>query len=683
MKTTRIGPHFLLAVLTAILSVAVFAQQTPTPPAPNADQLREHITYLASDKMDGRRTGTDGAREASRYIAEQFKKLGLKPARTEVSLSRARGAVGYSDSYFQTFPYVVGVELGKRNELRFTYPAGPTSTPGAAVNQTSARLIAGDDWMPLGLSSNGRIENAPAVIVGYGINATELNYNDYAKADVKGKVAIAFAGTPDGANPHGQFARFEGVRWKAIAARNAGARALIVIASEPNFKEDRLSRLRYDHSAGDAGLPVVAISRTAAARLFEANGVKNFEEFATRMSQTLAQQGTQDVRGYSVSTTVKFELLTNTRVTIATDLAKHEVGAGNVIGILEGADPNLKNEAIILGAHYDHLGRGGDGSLAAKEGEIHHGADDNASGTAGLIELARLLSRQTPKPRRTVVFIAFSGEEEGLLGSNYYVNHPVIPLANTIAMINLDMIGRLKNNRLMVGGVGTAQDFRSMVAALNLAMGVTVTTSSTSPKPTSTRGMPIVVGANGQTVVTSDPGAQFALTFNEDGFGPSDHSSFYAKQIPVLFIWTGTHEDYHKPSDTADKINYEGEVQILRLVARIVNDIDQNDYRPVYTVAKTESSGRSMGFRVYLGTIPNYADSSDGLLLDGVREDSPAAKAGLKAGDKIVKLAGREVRNVYDYTYALGEMKAGEEYEVDVLRNGERMTLKITPTARK
>ena len=173
------------------------------------------------------------------------------------------------------------------------------------------------------------------------------------------------------------------------------------------------------------------------------------------------------------------------------------------------------------------------------------------------------------------------------------------------------------------------------------------------------------------------------VILNEDGFGPSDHSSFYAKQIPVLFFWTGTHADYHKPSDTADKINYDGEVGVLKLVARLVHDIDANDKRPAYAVAKSESTGRSMGFRVYLGTIPNYADSNDGLLLDGVRDDSQAARAGLKAGDKVVKLAGRDLRNVYDYTYALGEMKAGQEYEIEVMRGGERLRLKITPAARK
>ena len=230
--------------------------------------------------------------------------------------------------------------------------------------------------------------------------------------------------------------------------------------------------------------------------------------------------------------------------------------------------------------------------------------------------------------------------------------------------------------------MGTAQEWRSLIDTGNAVQGMTVSLNN-SDRSNPVIGVPVVTGSNGRPVVTLDPGKGFVLTLNEDGYGPSDHSSFYAKQVPVLFFWTGTHNDYHKPSDTADKINYEGEARIVDFVDRIIRDIDKSDKRPAYTVAKSESAGRSTGFRVYLGTIPNYADSNDGLLLDGVRDDSPASKAGLKAGDKIVKLAGRDVRNVYDYTYALGEMKAGQEYEIELMRGGERLKLKLTPAARK
>jgi len=253
--------------------------------------------------------------------------------------------------------------------------------------------------------------------------------------------------------------------------------------------------------------------------------------------------------------------------------------------------------------------------------------------------------------------------------------------ADAVSMINMDMIGRMKDRKLIVGGVGTAKEWREIVNSGNSLQGMTVT--ATNRSGTAPFGIPIVVSANGRPIVSMDSTKTFDLTLNEDGYGPSDHSSFYAKQIPVLFFWTGTHEDYHKPSDTSDKINYEAEARLLSLVARIVRDIDEGAKRPTYTLAKSESTGRSTGFRVYLGTIPNYADTNDGLLLDGVRDDSPASAAGLKAGDRIIKIAGRDVHNVYDYTYALGEMKAGQEYMIEVLRGTARLTLKITPAARK
>jgi PDZ domain/Peptidase family M28 len=252
-------------------------------------------------------------------------------------------------------------------------------------------------------------------------------------------------------------------------------------------------------------------------------------------------------------------------------------------------------------------------------------------------------------------------------------------------MINMDMVGRLQDDKLNVGGVGTAAEWRELVAHMNNELKVHVTANAAvAERAAAPAEVPIVTAANGQVIATAAPGQRFTLALSDDGYGPSDHSSFYSKQIPVLFFWTGTHEDYHKPSDTADKINYDGEARIVALVRDIVRGVDADDKRPTYTQAKSDNTqGRSMGFRVYLGTIPNYADSNDGLKLDGVRDDSPAAKAGLQAGDRIVKLAGRDIHNVYDYTYALGEMKAGQEYEVEVVRGTERLTLKLTPAARK
>jgi aminopeptidase YwaD len=585
-----------ICVLLLVTTVATAQSQN----GPSVAKLQQHVSYLASDALDGRRTGTAGANDAARYIAGEFARLGLKPATAGSASRRLSQAMA---RYLQTFPYVAGVELGQKNSLSF-----------GGNNQ----LPAGVDWTPLGFSTNANISGS-IVFAGFGITSSELNYDDYAGLNATGKIAIVLQGTPDGDNPHGRFARFDGVRWKAIAARSAGAKALLVVAREASFKDDRLTRLAYDNAGGDAGFPVAAISRQTADRILAPSN--------SSLAQLEESKANKQLTG---------------EISLTTDVVRREVPAYNVVGILEGADPILKNETIVIGAHYDHLGRGGEGSLAPRSGEIHHGADDNASGTAGVLELARLFAAQRPRPKRTIAFIAFGGEEEGLLGSNYYVNHPATPLANTVAMINMDMIGRMKDGKLVIGGVGTATEWRDLISR----------------------------------------NKNFQLTLNEDGYGPSDHSSFYAKQIPVLFFWTGTHADYHKPSDTFDKINYDDEARILSLVASIVREIDGAEKRLTYTTAKTDATPRTGGFRVYLGTIPNYSDSNNGLLIDGVRDDSPAAKAGLKAGDRIVKIGNREVKNVYDYTYALGEMKAGEEYVIEVLRGTERLSLKITPTKR-
>jgi hypothetical protein len=629
-KTLRL---FLALVL---LAPPAFAQSAAKPAAgPDAERLREHVTYLASDKLEGRRTGTGGAQEAARYVAREFMRYGLRPAGNTPTDDLTE------TSYFQEFPYVAGVELGRGNALTATRRADA----GSRVSPMAIDFRVGEDWMPVGFGSNGKVE-APVAFVGYGITAAEQNHDDYKGAGAAGKVAVAFAGTPDGDNPHGRFTRAGELRFKAAAARAAGARALFVIAAEENFRNDRLARLRYDNAGGDAGLPVAVISRQAAAKILGLAGPPLLAEF----ERSLRGGG----GGGPVGTVQDSELGRGVVLNLTTDVARKSAPAANVVGVLEGSDAKLKSEAIVLGAHYDHLGRGGEGSLAGREGEVHHGADDNASGTAGLLELARLLAGERKSMRRTVVFVAFGGEEEGLIGSSHYVRSPALPLEQTVAMLNMDMIGRLRDGALNVGGVGTAAELRALVEELN----------------------------RGDKAAAQPAAGRFALRLSEDGFGPSDHSSFYARRVPVLFFFTGSHEDYHKPSDTADRVNYEGEAQILQLVRDIVLRLQQSDSRPTYALAKAEANTRTT-FRISLGTVPSYGESTDGLKLDAVREGSPAAAAGLKAGDKIVRLAGRDIRNVYDYTQALSEMKAGREYEVELLRDGRRLTLKVTPAERK
>lgn len=602
--------QFLKICVLLLVSTVAVAQQATSQEGPSAAKLQQHVSYLASDALDGRRTGSAGATDAARYIAGEFSRLGLKPV---VAGPPTRRPSVLITRYLQHFPYVSGVELGKGNQF--------------AIGSPQQGLTLTEEWTPLGFSTNANV-TASLVFVGFGIKAAENNYDDYAGLPVSGNIAVAVPGTPDGDNPHGRFFRYVDVQWKAIAARDAGAKALVVISGAPSFKEERLAKLQYDNMAGNVGLPVVVISQQALAKLAPELSFAELQRLASAKQQSTVKP----IAG---------------PFTLTTDLVRKEVPAYNVVGVLEGSDPVAKKEVIVIGAHYDHLGRGGSGSLAQRSGEIHHGADDNASGTAGMLELARLLTSQRPRPKRTIVFIGFGGEEEGLLGSNYYVNHPFTPLTNTVAMINMDMIGRMKDRKLVIGGVGTAKEWRDIIA----------------------KG-------------TADSNRSFSLTLNDDGYGPSDHSSFYGKQVPVLFFWTGTHTDYHKPSDTFDKINYTDEARILDLVAYIVRDVDSTEKRLTYTTAKTEATPRTGGFRVYLGTIPNYAESNDGLLIDGVRDDSPAAKAGMKPGDRIVKIGTREIKNVYDYTYALGEMKAGEEYVIEVVRGTDRLSLKIKPIQR-
>jgi Zn-dependent M28 family amino/carboxypeptidase len=499
--------------------------------------------------------------------------------------------------------------------------------------------------MPLAFSS-AEAATGEVVFAGYGISAPELQFDSYAGADPKGKVVMILRGSPDGDNPHGRFADYTQpgleIQTKTLKAREKGARGVIFVSGENKFSEDRLSRLRHDLNFLDSGIPTVVISREAAASLL-ASG----------------QTSLADAEAKSKDPGSAFVVQGET-VDFKTDVIKVNGKSANVVGVLPGSDPLLASEYVMIGAHYDHLGLGGPESLAANpEGQIHHGADDNASGTAGVLELARVLASERGRIKRSIMFIAFSGEELGLLGSGAYTRNPIIPLGSTVAMLNMDMIGRLRNGSLFIGGVGTSPVWKPLIEKLN----GTLQTASGGP--------------------VSGSGSRFQLSFGEDGFGPSDHQSFYVRDIPVLFFFTGTHDDYHKPTDTADKINAEGLRQVAEFVREIAFSVANEPQRIAFTKVKTEQRPTGRGFRVYLGTVPNYSDQSDGMKLDGVRPGSPAEKAGLRAGDIIAKLGKTPIKNVYDYTYALGEIRAGEEVEVLIRRDGKDMTLKITPEKRQ
>jgi hypothetical protein len=317
----------------------------------------------------------------------------------------------------------------------------------------------------------------------------------------------------------------------------------------------------------------------------------------------------------------------------------------NVVGWIPGRDTT---RTLVVGAHYDHLGYGGEFSLAPNQHVPHVGADDNASGVAAMMEVAARAAARAKAgavPLHNLVFCAFTGEEMGLVGSGHFVDQPTRPIESIETMLNMDMVGRLRERRLMVMGVGTAVEFPDLVARAN-------------------RG--------------SDP---FDLKTSSDGFGPSDHSSFYKRKVPVLMLFTGAHADYHKPSDTWDKINYEGLAMVARYAAALVDSLDARP-KPTYVVAKADSSmGRIAGgggYGAYLGTIPDYLKTEGGVLLSGVRNGSPAEQAGIRGGDVIVKFDGVRIDNIYDYTFALRSRKPGQQVRITVKRGAEDVDLLAT-----
>jgi hypothetical protein len=569
--------------------------------------------YLAGDVTQGRRSGTKGCELAATYIARQFKAAGLVP--------------GVNGSYFLPFPITTAVKLGSGNALSVTHATGVKT------------FAAGKDFIPLIYSSNANVAG-PVVFAGYGISAPDMKYDDYAGVDVKGKVVVVLRYQPQmgddkSAFNGGKATRFADIRYKAVNAHQHGAAAMILVAGPAGGHQDEgndLIKLKNDYTMGDEGLPAIMVTRHVADTILgkpTADAQKPIEE-------SLAPS----------SFPVGF-----TSIKLATDVIREQGSTSDVIGYLPGNDPNLKDEIIVLGAHYDHLGFGGQGSLAPdQEGKIHHGADDNASGTTCVIEIAKALAKERANLRRTFVFMAFSGEEEGLLGSGYYVQHPIWPLASTVAMLNMDMVGRLHEDKLVVSGYKSAAEFDGWLKDANARLG-------------------------------------FKLAEDASGYAPSDQTSFLAKDIPVLFFFTGAHEDYHRPSDTVDKLNFPGMLRVAQYVLLIATDIDEADARPTFdksSQGRPPSAGGGGGYGPYLGTIPDFGESPvPGVHLTAVRKDSPAEKAGLKAGDTIVKLGDAEIRNLYDLFNALQNHKVGDVVEIVYRRGDNTFTTKATLEKRK
>jgi Tol biopolymer transport system component len=567
--------------------------KTVAPPAldVSTETVKRDVHFLASDEMKGRLTGSPEGQKAARYIADQFKAAGLQPL----------GPGGY----FQPFEFTARVTLAPGNIL------------GLASAKDRRTYIVEKDFSPLGFSDDGDLKGLPVVFAGYGIKAPDLQHDDYAGMDVKGKAVFIYRYGPEGDDPKSKYALYYPLRYKAMIAREAGAAALVVLS--PDAKDDEVSKLKVDRGFGASGLTVLTARREVLDRWLSEAG-KNLPDPKDPHGSPLGLE----VPGVTLDVTVK--------------LNREKASADNVVGWLPATRPT--EETLVIGAHYDHLGMGIEGSLASQPGLVHPGADDNASGTAGVMELARGFAK-VPARGRNLLFAAFGGEELGTLGSSFFVKNPIIPIKSMVAMFNMDMVGRLREGNLTVGGAGTSPEWKPLLALCN------------------TEGL--------------------KLTLNEDGYGASDHSQFYAKSIPVLFFFTGAHTEYHRPEDKPETLDYPEEARVLRFVSRVAEGVLALPAAPPYAVAKSiGGQGAGRGFRVYLGTIPDYNEEVKGVRLMGVRAGSPAEKGGLKGGDTIVKLGDKKIENVYDYTYALQEHKADETVPIVVLRDGEEVTLQVT-----
>ncbi len=603
-----------------------------TSAAIRAEDLRSHVAYLASEPLQGRLTGSPGERQATAYLASFFESLGLLPA-------------GEEGSYFQDFEFTAAVQMGSGNKLTL------------AQGDQQTELAADQDWRPLAFSRTGSIEASEVAFAGYGIVAPEAEdqpeYDSYVHLDVQGKWVVVLRFLPDGITPERRqhLARYASLRYKAMVARDRGARGLIVASGPHSQVREQLVKLSYDASMSGTSVAIISVTDAIAARLLEA-AEKDLGQVQSELDSGEAAMGFA---------------LPDLKISAIIDLTPEKRVGRNVLALLPASDQPGAS-AVAIGAHLDHLGRGqASGSLAKEneKGQIHPGADDNASGVAGLMEIAQYLADLKSGGQdfqRDLLFAGWSGEELGLLGSNHFVQDFSLELQQhgrqghsgtpglqpaIVAYLNLDMIGRLRD-KLVVQGVGSSSIWPGLIEQRNAPVGL-------------------------------------ALTIQNDSYLPTDATSFYMMKVPVLSAFTGSHEDYHSPRDTAEKINYEGAQRISRFMALIARDLAKRDSLPDYVAMKApEEKGQRAGLRAYLGTIPDYAQGEvKGLKISGVSQGGPADQAGLKGGDLIVEMAGKKIENIYDYTYAIDALKIGEPVQVVVVRDGKRLTLEITPASRQ
>ena len=590
-----------------LLAVAVFlAASTPVQQADPSRYLND-VKSLASPEMEGRGAGTKGLTRAEHLIEKRYKELDLQPA----------GVNGY----LQPFTVVTGARL--KSDNRFLVDSGG-SRHNLKINQ---------DFVPFSFSASGEV-TAPLVFAGYGATADEFHYDDYAGLDVKDKIVIVLRYEPSGfaekSGNHG-LTQHSQLITKAINARNHGAKAVVVLNGKlGDGEEDLLTRFGSVSGPENVGIVMVQAKNTIAESWFQSAG-KSLKDAQEQINSTTKPAS------FAFPDTLHLSLHIDIETTRAT--------VNNVLAWL----PGQTDEYVIIGAHYDHLGRGNFDSLAPSQiGQIHPGADDNASGTAGVLELARLLSPRRGQLKRSILFMDFAGEELGLLGSAAWVQNPTRPLAKAVAMINMDMIGRIKDDKIYIGGVGTGSTFKSVLEQ-------------------------------------AQKNTPFKIEYSAGGYSSSDHTSFVSKKIPVLFFFSGLHFDYHKPSDTWDKINSPSAARLLDMVGNVAVQLADASDPPAFQVVAEDkpSTGGGSGYGPYFGSIPDFGQTENGVKFSDVKPNSPAAKAGLKAGDVLIQFGDKPIKNLYDFTDALRRSKVGDVVEVKVLRDGQPINASVKLEQRK
>jgi len=560
-------------------------------------ELHDHIAFLASDSLKGRKPGTVEGRLAAEYIKKCLV---------------ANGATFLGDQGFQYFKVVTSVKMGERNRLSFAQFDG----------------VPGKDFTPLSFSGNGTFSGA-ITFAGYGFDfeSDTISWHDYEGLDVTGKWVLVLRGDPEIDNSNSVFIPFSSPRKKVLVAKDKGAMGVILVSGVNVDQNDDLLDLSFDFSQTDTGIPVLHLKRDVANQLL-AKSNRSIEDMEEQLNQS-RKPNSMDI---------------DLRVTASIEIFKNEVTTQNVVGMITGSDLRLRDEFIVMGAHYDHLGLGGPGSGSRQPDTtaVHNGADDNGSGVASILEIFEKLAVRRSILKRSVLLVAFGAEEMGTIGSKYFTENPLIDLKKTILMINLDMVGRLdsETRALSIGGSGTAIGFEEMVDP--------------------------IVDKHG-----------LKANYAPEGYGPSDHASFYAKDIPVLSFMTSMHGDYHTPQDDIEMINLEGQKIVSDLIYSIVVHLANRDETLVFQEAgpKTRQSMRRR-FKVTLGIMPDVAATDiKGLRANVVIPDRPAAQAGMKKGDIIVAMEGKSVNDIYEYMHRLSDFQPGQRISIEVIRDGEKVIL--------